>query len=67
SSIHRRRGIRTGIEVTCCNSFLARIFEELFGKGAENKRIPDFLFNDRIEEKSPSVLPINQYSEEVGW
>lgn len=42
SSIHQRAGIKTGIEVTCCNALLARIFENLFGNGAENKKIPNF-------------------------
>ena len=42
SSIHERNGDKSGIEVTCCNSLLARIFVELFGKGACNKKIPQF-------------------------
>ncbi|MEI8143728.1 MAG: DNA primase [Candidatus Berkelbacteria bacterium] len=44
SSIHKRSGDKTGIEVTCCNSLLARIFIELFGKGASNKKIPKLFF-----------------------
>jgi len=40
-SVHRRnKGSKTGIEVTCCNSIIANVFENLCGKGAENKRIP---------------------------
>lgn len=45
SSIHKRSGNRSGIEVTCCNSILGRAFEVLFGKGAENKKIPDFFIH----------------------
>lgn len=52
SSIHERAGNKTGIEVTCCNSLLSRIFIELFGKGARNKRIPQFFFgqNQKVLE-----------------
>ena len=40
TSIHERKGVRTGIEITACNSNLANIFENLCGKGALNKHIP---------------------------
>ncbi|MBU0570021.1 DNA primase, partial [Patescibacteria group bacterium] len=41
SSIYRRpTNKRTGIEITCCNSILANIFENLCGKGAEKKHVP---------------------------
>lgn len=41
TSIHyRKRRTKTGIEVTCCHSLLANIFENLCGKHANNKRIP---------------------------
>lgn len=42
ASIYKRPkdGARTGTEVTCCNSNLANIFENLCGKGAANKHVP---------------------------
>lgn len=40
SSLYHCTGKKSGIEVTCCNAQLARIFENLCGKGAENKHIP---------------------------
>lgn len=40
SSIHQRRGKKTGIEISACNSKLSNIFENLCGKGASNKHIP---------------------------
>lgn len=40
ASIHHRSGKKTGIEITYCNSNLANIFENLCGKGADNKHIP---------------------------
>lgn len=49
SSIHYRKHPKTGIEVTCCNSLLARVFKELFGKGAINKKIPSFFFSQKQE------------------
>lgn len=45
SSIHIRKKDKSGIEITCCNSNLSNIFENLCGKGAINKHIPnEFLF-----------------------
>ncbi len=43
SSIHVRKPGKTGVEVTCCNSFLANIFENMCGKGASNKHFPYLL------------------------
>lgn len=40
SSHIRNKGGKTGIEITACNSKLANIFENICGKGAENKHIP---------------------------
>ncbi len=41
SKIHRRKKVgKSGLEVTCCNSNLSNIFENLCGKGAANKHIP---------------------------
>jgi len=40
ASIHKRNGKRTGIEITACHAYLADIFEQMCGKGAENKHIP---------------------------
>ncbi len=45
SAIHVRKGGKNGIEVTCCNSLLSRIFVELFGNGSQNKKIPRFFFS----------------------
>src|SRR3990167_2158701 len=54
SSIHFRKGKKTGIEVTCCNSFLANIFENICGKGADNKHIDYSL--EVIGPKAQKVL-----------
>ena len=40
ASLYFCKGDKSGIEVTCCNAQLARMFENLCGKGAENKHIP---------------------------
>ena len=58
SSIHHRANNKNGIEVTCCNSMLARIFENIFGKGAENKQIPSFFFTRENRIKSALVNAI---------
>jgi DNA primase len=55
SSIHIRKKGKSGIEVTCCNSNLSNIFENLCGKGAENKHIP-FRFNYLPPEKQKIIL-----------
>ncbi|PJE67521.1 DNA primase [Candidatus Shapirobacteria bacterium CG10_big_fil_rev_8_21_14_0_10_40_9] len=56
SSIHyRKRRGRIGIEVTCCHSFLANIFENLCGKGAENKHTP-FIFQHLPPKKQGIIL-----------
>ncbi|RKY29578.1 MAG: hypothetical protein DRP74_08615, partial [Candidatus Omnitrophota bacterium] len=56
ASIHIRgkRG-KTGLEVTACNSKLANIFENLCGKGAENKHIP-FELQNLPPEKQEIIL-----------
>ncbi|MBU2028932.1 hypothetical protein KJ761_03530, partial [Patescibacteria group bacterium] len=40
AALHIRKNGKTGIEITCCNSNIANIFENLCGKGAKNKHIP---------------------------
>ncbi|OGE26625.1 DNA primase [Candidatus Daviesbacteria bacterium RIFCSPHIGHO2_02_FULL_39_12] len=56
AKIHRRSGqIKTGIEITVCHSQLANIFENLCGKGANNKHIP-FIFHDLPPEKQRIIL-----------
>jgi DNA primase len=46
TSIHiRKKGNKTGIEMSACNSKLSNIFENLCGKLAENKHIPFELQN----------------------
>ena len=40
TSVHERKGNKTGLEITACNTKLADIFGNLCGKGAENKHIP---------------------------
>jgi len=40
SSVHYRTENKSGIEISVCNSKLANIFENLCGKGAQNKHIP---------------------------
>lgn len=55
TSIYRRKpGGKTGIEITCCHSMLANIFENLCGKGAENKHIP-YIF-DKLPANKQRVL-----------
>jgi len=36
----RKKGSKTGLEITACNSKLSNIFQNLCGKWAENKHIP---------------------------
>jgi len=55
ASIYKRRGNKTGIEITACNSKLANIFENLCGKNAENKHIP-FQFQYLPLEKQKIIL-----------
>ncbi len=50
ASIHYRKGRKSGIEITACHSHLAEIFENLSGKGAQNKHIP-FIFQALSPEK----------------
>lgn len=40
AKIHKRKGAKTGIEITACHSLLANIFENFCGKGAQDKHIP---------------------------
>jgi len=54
-SIHKRKKKKTGIEITACNSKLSNIFENLCGKGAENKHIP-FGFQFLPPEKQRVIL-----------
>lgn len=42
ASIHERKGNKTGIEVSISNVHLAKIIVKFCGKGASNKKIPDF-------------------------
>jgi len=52
AAVHKRRGRRSGIEVTACNSNLANIFENLCGKGANLKHIPfEFQFLPPIQQR----------------
>ena len=51
SSIHFRNDKKTGIEVTCCNSLVAIIFQNMCGKGAADKHIPFQLENIKPEKQ----------------
>jgi len=51
----RKKGVRTGIEVSACNSKLSNIFENLCGLHAENKHIP-FEFQYLPPEKQRIIL-----------
>lgn len=42
ASIHERTGSKSGLEISISNIFLANIMVNLCGKGAANKKIPDF-------------------------
>ena len=55
SGIHKRSGKKTGIEITCCNSNLSNMFENLCGKGAQKKHIP-FLFSSLPLKKQKIIL-----------
>ncbi|MBI2590973.1 MAG: DNA primase [Candidatus Blackburnbacteria bacterium] len=57
ASIHRRseNSGKSGLEITACNSILANVFEELCGKGAENKHVP-FVFCQLPLEKQKTLL-----------
>lgn len=53
--IHKRKGNRTGLEITACNSKLSNIFENLCGKGAKNKHIP-YAFQYLAPKKQKTIL-----------
>ena len=56
ASIHKRKkGKKTGLEVSACNSKLSNIFENLCGRGSENKHIP-FEFQYLPPEKQKIIL-----------
>jgi DNA primase catalytic core len=56
TGIHlRKKGQRTGIEISACNSKLSNIFENLCGLHAENKHIP-FEFQYLLPEKQRIIL-----------
>lgn len=56
ASVHKRGNSgKTGIEVACCNSILANVFENLCGKHAENKHIP-FVFQQLPRVKQRILL-----------
>lgn len=57
ASIYRRttQENKTGLEITACNSILANVFENLCGKGAENKHTP-FVFQQLPKEKQSILL-----------
>lgn len=58
TSLHKRSGRKTGIEVTICHSYLADIFGNLCGKDAENKHIPFILQELPPEEQLTLVRAI---------
>ncbi|PJB98316.1 MAG: hypothetical protein CO078_02160, partial [Candidatus Nealsonbacteria bacterium CG_4_9_14_0_8_um_filter_36_17] len=51
----RKKGLRTGIDISACNSKLSNIFENLCGKGAKSKHIP-FDFQYLPPEKQRIIL-----------
>lgn len=55
AAIHERKGDKSGLEVTCCNSILANIFENLCGRGSDKKHIP-FIFQQLPPEKQRILL-----------
>jgi len=56
ASIHERstKG-KTGLEITACHAYLANIFENLCGKGAENKHVP-FILQELLPSKQMVLL-----------
>lgn len=59
-SIYRRRSGKTGVEVTICHSYLANIFENLFGKGAANKRIPEVMMKLPLSKQAILLKAISE-------
>jgi intein/homing endonuclease len=55
AKIHKRGGKKSGLEVTACHSYLANIFGNLCGRGAENKHIP-FIFQELPPAKQMVLL-----------
>src|SRR3972149_7408627 len=53
--IHKRTKGRSGLELTICNSFLSNVFGNLFGKSAEDKRLP-YAFTLLPPEKQEFML-----------
>ncbi|MFH1854854.1 MAG: DNA primase [bacterium] len=57
-SKHFRSDNRNGLEVTICNSLLAKVFASLCGKGANNKQIPNVLLGQDDQIKTSLVEAI---------
>ena len=55
ASLYKRLKGKSGLEITVCNSVLANIFENLCGKGANNKHIP-FVFQQLTPEKQKILV-----------
>lgn len=45
----REQNSQHGVEIIACCSMIARMFSDLFGTGAHNKRIPDCIMNSSLE------------------
>lgn len=55
AGVHRRKGIKTGIEISICHSLLANAFQNLCGRGSFNKHIP-YEFQYLPQEKQRVLL-----------
>ncbi len=51
----KHQGEKSGTEISLCNSILANVFENLCGKGAQNKHIP-FIFQQLPSDKQLVLL-----------
>jgi len=64
AAIHKRNVLKTGLEISVCHAYLANIFENLCGRGAENKHIP-FVFQQLPPEKQ--FILLNAIWKGDGW
>jgi len=54
----RKKTKKTGIEISVCNSILANVFENLCGKGAENKHVPFVLQHLPLKKQRVLLMAI---------
>ncbi|MBI1839134.1 MAG: hypothetical protein HYR95_02485, partial [Candidatus Colwellbacteria bacterium] len=60
AKIHKRRGKKSGLEITACHSFLSDIFKNLCGDGASQKHIPFILSELPIDKQAVLLKAVHR-------